>query len=38
MLIQLFEHSQSHGYPEGLKRKMTGVLAFFLMENLERWL
>lgn len=29
MLIQLFEHSQSHGYPEGLKRKMTGVLAFF---------
>ena len=34
MLIQLFEHSQSHGYPKGLKRKMT----FFLMKNLERWL
>lgn len=38
MLIQLFERSQSHGYPIGLKCKMTGVLAFFLMENLERWL
>ena len=38
MLIQLFEHSQSHGYLKGLKRKMTGVLAFFLMKNLERWL
>ena len=38
MLIQLFEHSQSHGYPEGLKHKMSGVLAFFLRENLERWL
>ena len=38
MLIQLFEHCQSHGYPKGLKLKMTAVLAFFLMENVERWL
>lgn len=30
MLIQLFEHSQSHGYPKGLKRKMLKSWHFFL--------